>query len=300
MEHRAVEAAAGPPHSKVDPGWFCLYHLFMSLAYRKLVLFVALVLAAVPVSAQSVDEIITNYINARGGLDKIKAVKTERITGTISFGPDAEGPFSVERKRPLRLHMEITLNGQTLIRVFDGKAAGWIYNPFQPNASVQPMSDYDLSNIFDEADFDGPFVDYRDKGNKIEYVEKVEVLGKPAYKLKLTSKKGDVSYFFFDASSALLLKWEGNRKVNEKDVPWESFFHDFREVNGLKYPFLVESDAPGTDQTQRITAEKIEVNLPIEDSQFEKPNVPATAASPAAPPAASPPTPPAAGAPKPN
>ncbi len=268
----------------------------MSLAYRKLVLFVALVLAAVPVSAQSVDEIITNYINARGGLDKIKAVKTERITGTISFGPDAEGPFSVERKRPLRLHMEITLNGQTLIRVFDGKAAGWIYNPFQPNASVQPMSDYDLSNIFDEADFDGPFVDYRDKGNKIEYVEKVEVLGKPAYKLKLTSKKGDVSYFFFDASSALLLKWEGNRKVNEKDVPWESFFHDFREVNGLKYPFLVESDAPGTDQTQRITAEKIEVNLPIEDSRFEKPKMPAAAAPPAAPPA----TPPAADAPKPN
>jgi outer membrane lipoprotein-sorting protein len=180
--------------------------------------------------------------------------------------------------------MEITLSGQTLIRVYDGKSAGWIYNPFTPNPSVKPMSDFELANIFDEADFDGPFVDYKEKGNKIEFVGKEEIQGNPAYKLKLTSKAGDISYFYFDVSNALLLKWEGNRKINEKDVPWESFFHDFREVNGLKYPFLVESDAPGTDQTQRITASKIEVNLPLEDSLFEKPTPPAAPAASDAPP----------------
>jgi outer membrane lipoprotein-sorting protein len=248
---------------------------------RRLLMFAAFFLAAIPLSAQSVDDVISSYVAARGGMDKIKSVKTERVTGTISFGPDAEGPFFVERKRPLKLHMEIVLNGQTLIRVFDGKSAGWIYNPFTPNPVVQPMSDFDLRNIFDEADFDGPFVDYKDKGNKIEFIDKEQILGKPAYKLKLTGKSGDVSYFYFDASTALLLKWEGTRKVNEKDVPWESFFHDFREVNGLKYPFLIESDAPGTDQTQRITAEKIEVNLPLEDSRFDKPNPPAPPAAPA-------------------
>jgi outer membrane lipoprotein-sorting protein len=248
---------------------------------RKLLFLAAFFLAALPLSAQSVDDIVSKYIAARGGPDKIKSVKTERVTGAISFGPDAEGPFFVERMRPLKLHMEITLNGQTLIRVYDGKAAGWIYNPFTPNASVQPMSEFDLSNIFDEADFDGPFVDYKDKGNKIEFVDKEDILGKSAYKLRLTNKSGDSSYFYFDASTSLLLKWEGNRKVNGKDVPWESFFHDYREQNGLKYPFLIESDAPGTDQTQRITAEKIEVNIPLEDSLFGKPNPPASAAPPA-------------------
>jgi hypothetical protein len=245
---------------------------------RKLLLLPTLLLAALPLAAQSVDEVISNYIAARGGLDKIKSVKTERVGGTISFGPDADGPFLVERKRPLKLHMEITLNGLTLVRVYDGKSAGWIYNPFQPNPSVQPMSQYDLNNIFDEADFDGPFVDYKDKGNKVEFADKEEVLGKPAYKLKLTNKNGDTSFFYFDASSSMLLKWEGTRKVEGKDVPWESFFHDFREINGLKYPFLIESDAPGTNQTQKIAAEKIEVNIPLEDARFEKPNPPASAA----------------------
>jgi outer membrane lipoprotein-sorting protein len=247
---------------------------------RKLLLLTALVLAAIPLSAQSVDEIISNYINARGGLDKIKSVKTERISGTISFGPDADGPFLVERRRPLKLHMEITLSGQTLIRVYDGKSNGWIYNPFMANPSVQPMTAYDLNNIIDEADFDGPFVDYKDKGNKVEFVGKEEILGKPAYKLKLTNKNGDTSFFYFDASTYMLLKWEGTRKVEGKDVPWETFFHDFHEINGLKYPFLIESDAPGTNQTQKIVAEKIEVNIPIEDTRFEKPSAPASAPKP--------------------
>ena len=258
---------------------------------RKLATLAAFTLLATSLSAQTADEIIAKYIAARGGLEKIKAVKSERVTGTISFGPDAEGPFVVERKRPLKMHMEITVNGQTVIRVYDGKSAGWIYNPFTPNPSVQPMTEADLRNIFDEADFDGPFVDYKDKGNQIEFVGKENVLGKPAYKLKLTNKLGDVSFFYFDASTYLLLKWEGARKISNKDVPWESFFHEFREVNGLKYPFLIESDAPDTDQNQRITAEKIEVNIPLEDSRFAKPNPPAPPPAPADP---------GASAPKPN
>jgi len=242
--------------------------------YRKLPFLAALLFFVSSLSAQTADDIVSGYIKARGGLDKIKSVKTERVTGTITGGGTG-GPFLVERKRPLKLHMEIELAGQTLIRTYDGKSAGWIYNPFKPNPTVESMTEDDLKNILDEADFDGPFVDYKEKGNKIEFVDKEDVLNTPAYKVKLTNKNGDVSFFYFDTSTALLLKWEGTRKIEGKDVPWESFFHDFREVNGLKYPFLIDSSAPGTDQSQKITAEKIEVNIPIEDSRFEKPNAPA-------------------------
>ncbi len=248
---------------------------------RKLFLLAAFTLLAASLSAQTVDEIVSHYVEARGGLDKIKAIKSERVTGTISFGPDADGPFFVERERPLKMHMEITLNGQTLIRTYDGKSAGWVYNPFTPNPSVQPMTEADLRGIFDEADFDGPFVDYKEKGNQLEFVGKEEVLGQSAYKLKVANKLGDVSFFYFDASTSLLLKWEGVRKIEDKNVPWESFFHDYREVAGLKYPFLIESDAPGTNQTQRITAEKIEVNIPIEDAHFAEPKPPAPPPAPA-------------------
>jgi len=258
---------------------------FMS---RKLLFFLLLIAPITPLCAQSVDDIVASYIKARGGLDKIKAVDTERVTGSISLGPDAESTFVLERKRPLKLRMEITVNGQTLIRTFDGKSSGWTYNPFTPDPAVKPMTEEEIRGVQEEADFDGPFIDYKAKRNQLEFVGKQDVLGKPAYKVKLTNKNGDVSSFYFDASTGLLLKWEGTRKVNDKDVPWESYFHDFREVGGVKYPFLIESDAPGTDQSQRINAEKIEANIPIVDARFEKPNPPAAAPAPEAPPAEAP------------
>jgi outer membrane lipoprotein-sorting protein len=271
----------------VDPHPNCLYHSFMftnSLcSLRRLLLLPSLFLAALCslpslLTAQTADEIINTYLNARGGLNKIRAIRTERVSGSISFGPDIEGPFFVERERPLKMHMEMNLNGQTLIRVYDGKSSGWIYNPFIPNAVVAPMTPADLASIAEEADFEGPFIDYKAKGNRIEYVGKDEVEGKPAQKLKLTSKQGDVGYFFFDASTGLILKWLGTRKNGDKEVPWQTYFRDFRDVDGLKYPFLLESGAVDGSQIQKITANKIEVNIPINDSQFGEPKAPAAAA----------------------
>ncbi len=247
-----------------------------------LLLAVAIVFPAFT-DAQTADDVLGKYFEARGGLQKIRAVMSERVSGTISFGPGTDGPFIVERKRPYKMHMEVTIGGKTLIRVYDGKSAGWIYNPFAANPAVEDMSAADLRNILDEADFEGPFIDYKAKGNQVEYAGKTTVEGKPAYKLKLTNKGGDVSYFSFDAESYMLLRWEGNRKNGDQEVPWVSYFREFREVKGLMYPFLIESAAPGTDQIQRIYADKIEVNTPIDESRFTKPAMPpsAPAAAPA-------------------
>ena len=123
-------------------------------------------------SAQTADEIVTKVLAARGGLARIKAVHSQRISGTIDFGAGAQGPFLVELERPGKMHIEVTVQGQTLIRTFDGKSTGWILNPFVENKSVQPMSAEDLSNIADESDFDGPLVDYKEKGNQVELASK--------------------------------------------------------------------------------------------------------------------------------
>ena len=257
-----------------------------TLMTRKLFLLTAMMtLLPLSLAAQNptADEIINRYLTVRGGIAKIKAVQSERVVGTISFGPGFEGPFLVERARPLKMHMQATLNSQTIIRVYDGKSSGWVYNPFLPAPAVEAMGAADLRNVTDEADFDGPFVDYKSKGNQIEYVGKDEVEAKPVYKVKLTNKNGEVSYFSFDIASGYLLRWQGTRRNGDKDVPWESLFRDYREVAGIKYPFLIDSNAPGTDQTQKITADKIEIGIAIDDSHFAKPAPPAAPAPPPAP-----------------
>jgi outer membrane lipoprotein-sorting protein len=249
----------------------------MGSAVMKIKLFWFAVVLFLPVSAaaQTADEIVTKVLAARGGVSRIKAMHSQRISGTINFGPGADGPFLVELERPGKMHIEVSVQGQTLVRSYDGKSSGWILNPFIENKAVTPMSAEDISNISDESDFDGPLVDYKQKGNLIALVGKEDVDGKPAYRLKLTNKKGDMRNYFFDAGTFRLIKWEGTRKVGDKDVPWESVFHDYREVDGLQFAFEIDSDAPGTGQAQKIIADKIEINPEIDQSHFGKPVAPA-------------------------
>jgi outer membrane lipoprotein-sorting protein len=243
----------------------------------KLLCLVVVLFLPVVASAQTADEIVNKVLAARGGVSRIKAVHSQRISGTINFGPGADGPFLVELERPGKMHIEVTVQGQKLVRSYDGKSTGWILNPFVENKSVQPMSAEDISNISDESDFDGPLVDYKQKGNLIALVGKEDVDGKPAYRLKLTNKKGEMRSYIFDAESFRLIKWEGTRKIGDRDVPWESVFHDYREVNGLQFAFEIDSDAPGTGQAQKIIADTIEVNPEIDESHFGKPAAPTPA-----------------------
>ena len=260
---------------------------------RGLIFFAALLFIPLGLSAQTADDIITKYIAARGGLANIRAIQTERLVGTMVFTPTVQGPLLLERERPLKMHMEFSLGDQTFFRVYDGKSAGWVYNPFTPNPAVEPMSASELNSILDDADFEGPFINYQSKGNQVEFAGKVMVEGKPAFKLKLTKKTGEVTLFYFDASTYLLIRLQGTRKVDDKEVATDTFYRNYREVNDLWFPFLVESVTPSTGESQKIIADKIEVNVAISEAHFRKPEVPAAAAdTPAsAAPAADPPKP---------
>src|SRR5712671_2656600 len=104
------------PPTRVDPQSNSLYHSlmyakpnFQSRLLQRLALAAVTSLFAYPLAlpAQTADDVINAYLKARGGLAKIKAVQTGRVSGTITFAPGVEGPFFVERKRPLKMHMEI-------------------------------------------------------------------------------------------------------------------------------------------------------------------------------------------------
>ena len=224
--------------------------------------------------AQTLDEIVKKTIDARGGIEKIKAVQSERITGQILFAQGVAGTLTLELKRPHKLYSEISVEGQKVLRVYDGKSAGWTVNPFTENKGVAEMSAEELKEMPDESDGDGPLVDYKAKGSKVELVGKEDAQGKPVYRLKITGKSGEVRSYLIDGTTFLTTKWEGIRKVGDQDLPWECTLSDYREVQGLKFPFKIDQGSPGTEYRQTLTVDKIEINPKIEESHFAKPTVP--------------------------
>jgi hypothetical protein len=241
----------------------------------------------VKAAAQTADEIVAKILVARGGLEKAKAIQTERITGTIYFNAELYGPFLAEFKRPGKMHNEVTIQNKTVVRSFNGKDGGWVSNPFVGKDAPEPMSAEEVKDAVNEADFDGPLVDAKAKGNVIELGGTEKVEGRDAYILKVTHKDGQVSAYSFDTKTFLLVKWSGADTVNGEVVTRETFFHDYRDVGGLKFAFELVSDTPGADVTQRIVVDKIELDPQIDDTHFGKP--PAPAASPTASSAAAPP-----------
>jgi outer membrane lipoprotein-sorting protein len=240
-------------------------------------------LAAVAASAQTVDEIIAKHLEARGGKDKIKAVQSLRFEGKIVLPQGIEAPFTTETVRPNKMRRDFTIQGMTGSMAYDGQG-GWAVMPFMGKKDPEALSGDDLKALEDEADFDGPLVDAKEKGNQVELAGKEDVDGAPAYKLKVTKKNGDVDYHYIDAETYLEVKVEGKRTMRGQEVEGVSTLGNYKEVNGLLYPFSVESKQKGAPAGMTITVDKIEVNPDVPASRFEMPKPEKPADAPPAPP----------------
>lgn len=232
----------------------------------------AAALLAVSLSAQTADELIDKNIKARGGLDKLKAVQSMKFTGKMKMGP-MEAPFMVSKKRPENFRLEFTIQGMTGIQAYDG-STGWMVMPFMGKKEPEQMSADMLKEFKDEADFDGPMIDYKNKGNKVELLGKEDVQGTPAYKLHVTTKEGVESNVYLDADSYLEIRSESKRKVQGQEIEAETTIGDYKEVGGLMFPMSIESKAKGREGAQTITIEKVELNpTTVDAAMFHMPEV---------------------------
>jgi outer membrane lipoprotein-sorting protein len=226
-----------------------------------------------PAAAQTVDEIIAKNIAARGGLAKLQAVKTVRMTGRMTIGQGIEAPIVMEMKRPKSMRLDLTVQGMVGSQAYDGEK-GWSLMPFGGSKIPQQMSADETSLAEEQADLDGPLVDYKAKGNTVELLGKETVEGSPTYKLKVTLKNGVVRTLYIDTENFLDVKQEGKRTIRGTEMETESLLGDYKEVDGLMLPHSIDGGVKGNPQVrQKLVIEKIEINVPIDDARFKMPEV---------------------------
>lgn len=238
---------------------------------RILMLWATAAILSLPAAAQTVDDIISKNVAARGGLDKIKAIQSVTFTGRMEAGPGIEAPFTLRVKRTNQMRLEFTVQGMTGTQAYDGKS-GWQIMPFTGKTDAEPLSGDDLKDAEEQADLiDGPLIDYKTKGNQVELVGKEDLEGSPVYKLKVTLNNGDIDYDYIDARSFLEIKEDSKRTIRGSETEIEETLGDYKAVGGVMWPYAFEQTFKGTPQKQKFIIEKLELNTPIEDAVFKMP-----------------------------
>jgi hypothetical protein len=280
-----------------------------------------------PATGLSAAQIVDKHVEARGGLAAWRAVQTLSVTGKLEAGSGdaaarsakiarqglgASGrrgaadrasadsdktaatqevllPFRLEMKRPRKSRLEVDFAGKAAVQVYDGQN-GWKLRPFLNRDDVEPFTADEAKAEAAKADLEGPLVDYAAKGTQVAKEAMEPVDGRNAYKLKLTMKNGDVQHIWIDAQSFLDVKVEGapHRFDGKMRSVW-IYQRDFRSVQGLMVPFVIDTAIEGNPRTHKMMIESVAVNRALDDARFSKPQV-LVAASPA-------PAVPAAGAP---
>lgn len=249
----------------------------------------ALVLAAAPASAQAVqsaEDILQRFIKTVGGMEKIQAVKSLRRAGKFSGGGGFEAAIVEENKRPNKVRQEFSLQGMTQINAYDG-TTGWKIEPWGGKKDVESLGEEELKSIIEDSDLDGPLINYKEKGNKVEFAGMDDVEGTDAYKLKVTLKNGDVRYYYMDTDYFVPIKIDTKRMVRGAEREYETILGDYKEVAGWYLPHSIETGVKGSPNRQKVTYERIEANVAFDDARFSRPRAPGAAEQPGTAPDAS-------------
>lgn len=226
---------------------------------------------AVALSAQTAEELVAKNIEAKGGMDKIKAIKSVRMTADFDAG-GFKAVVGQESKRPDMVRDTFTIQGMTEIDAYDG-SSGWKISPFGGKKDPELMGEDQLRGMVEEADFDGPLMDYQAKGNTVEYLGHDQVDGDDVYKLKVTLKNGDIFYYYLDPDTYLEILVEKQIFIRGAVRESATEYGSYKPVNGVMYAFSMASGSKNDpDSRSKINVRKIEVNVPVEDNDFKMPS----------------------------
>ena len=248
-----------------------------------------------PAPKMTAAAIVDKNVAARGGLAAWRSVQTMEMKGTLEAGGNdrsaisvpsdkqlmkvipqrpkeqAQLPFVMELERGRKVRVEIEFKGQTAVQVYNG-TQGWKLRPFLNRHEVEKFTPEELKAASTQTDLDGLLIDYAAKGSTVELEGTEQVDGRNTYKLKVTDKNHNARHVWVDGETFLETKIEGTpRRLDGKEHPVATYFRDYRTVNGLVMPYLLETAVEGIRDTEKITIENIVSNPKLDESRFAMP-----------------------------
>lgn len=219
----------------------------------------------------TVDEIVAAHLSARGGAEKLRALRSIRESGRVTASDGRVARVVREIQRPGRFRLEFTYQGTTSVFAHDG-SAGWQIAPLQGQFEPSQMPpEADSAGGSDQRDIEGPLVDWKLKGHVVTLAGREAVDGKEAFKLAVKLKEGVTRYDYVDAATFLVVRSDVTRIIRGHATMVENRFSDFRETGGILFPHAIESRIRDRPQTLRVVVDNIELDPELDAAKFKMP-----------------------------
>jgi hypothetical protein len=222
-------------------------------------------------SEPTVDQLVAKNVEAKGGAAALRDLQTLRLAGKMLVQQgQIQFAYLETKKRPDEMRSEASIQGMTQIEAYDGKE-GWRVSPFFGRRDPERMSADDVKALVEDAEMDGPLVDWKAKGNAVEYLGTEDVDGTPAHKLKVTRKNGDVNFVYLDPDHFLEIRVLTQRTRHGAYEEVETDLGDYEKAGGVFVPTSIEFGRKGAPDKQRIIIDKVEANVPVDETIFHFP-----------------------------
>jgi hypothetical protein len=219
--------------------------------------------------AQTADELVAKNIAAKGGMDRVLAIRSLRASGTMQQGSFTM-QVGMESMAPNLLRQTFIIQGMTAIQAYDG-STGWQISPFQGRRDPELLGEDDLRGLVEDADFYGPLVNYKEKGNTVEYLGHDTIDGDDALRLKVSLKNGDILNYYLDPDTYLEIRIEKMQFIRGSVRETVTDLGSYKQVAGVYYPFSMEIGSKQNPGGAKVTFDKMEANVPIPLPDFKMP-----------------------------
>ena len=213
------------------------------------------------------DEILAKYYQAMG-IANIKEWKTMTMTGK-STAQGMEFPVTIYMKRPDKIRVEVLIQGNKMIQVFDGQA-GWSVAPWSGSSDPQDMTPDEMKAMKEQADFEGSLFNWKEKGHQVDLLGTEVMEGSRVYVIKVTRADENVETYYIDDEDLVPIKIKTITKIQGNETESEAIPSNYKEVNGAMMPFAIENKYKG-QTVSHVLIDKYEINLDVDDNLFVKP-----------------------------
>lgn len=264
--------------SSADPGDFRVYlekypqGIFAELARRR----ARLGETAAPTATNSspamltVDQLLDRYLQAVGGKAAFEKLTSRVAKGSfvkIQGTTNITGAFESYAKAPNKAASIQEVGNGKVQQIFDG-TVGWIK---YVRGGANQISGERLAQVRREFDFYRE-INLREIYPRMTLIRKDKVGDRETYVIEAVPHDGKPDTIYFDAQTGLLVRRDGVIEGEKgKFYPTEMYFEDYREVDGVKLPFMMRQTFPSYNVTDTFKFYEIKHNVLIDDAKFKKP-----------------------------